>query len=406
MNQTSKGRQGAVKRRFMAVVASAAAVSLLATACANSDSAGDNDGSGPLSFYASLGLSGSSSSFAPALEAGMRAAVTTINDNGGLIGRQIKLDVENNESDPTKAVSNLQQRILDDAPDLVWAGTTSSETLALLSLTTRKKVISLNNGSAPEVGDASTFPYSFSAGVGNEAQANFLAGVLADNGYEKIGVLTATGAFGEALSSQYQKTFEAAGMEVISETYEPDAVEMDGPLARIGDKNPDAVVFNDFVHPSYILKSRIKVGMDDIPFYGDISTTIGDISGTLSEKEKSGVELASYAVQTTAADRPGVAELIDALGKADVSIKSGLYLYALAYDTVLAYANAVESVGSTDVDEVRSAMEADEGETYRLALTDDIGWTEDVHIGSGEDPNLLTLIPVTPMKAGQFQLEE
>jgi ABC-type branched-subunit amino acid transport system substrate-binding protein len=403
MSRTTSGGRGALRRQS-AVICLAVAVSLLATACASSDSEGDTEGSGPVSLYASLGLSGSSSSFAPALEAGIQAAVTTINDRGGLIGRQIKLEVENNESDPTKAVSNLQERIREDAPDLVWAGSTSSETLAMLGITTREKVTSLNNGSAPEIGDASTFPYSFSAGVGNEAQANFLAAELTEKGYETVGVLTATGAFGEALRGQYEETFEAAGLEVISETYEPDAVEMDGPLARIDDKNPDAVVFNDFVHPSYVLKSRTKIGMGDIPFYGDISTTINDISGTLSEEEKRGVELASYSVQTTAADRPGVDDLVDALDEANVKISTGLYLYALAYDTVLAYANAVESVKSMDVDEVRSAMEAGAGDTYRLALTDDVGWTEDVHIGSGEDSSLFTLIPVSPMKAGQFQL--
>jgi ABC-type branched-subunit amino acid transport system substrate-binding protein len=274
----------------------------------------------------------------------------------------------------------------------------------MLDLTTREKVIALNNGSAPAIGDASKFPYSFSAGVGNVAQANFILKELEAKGYKNVGILTASGAFGEALSKQYQETFQAAGLTVIPESYEPDAVEMDGPLGRINDANPDVVVFNDFVHPAYALKSRIKVGMADVPFIGDISTTINDMSQTVSTEEKDGVLLSSYKVQTSAADRPGVTNLLATLKENNVTISSGLYLYALAYDTVLAYANAVEAIGSTDVDAVRAAMEAGKGDKYQLSLTDSIGWTQDTHIGSGQDENLFTLIPVSPMVSGQFQL--
>lgn len=409
MKNTATFRRTGWRRRLVSAVGLAAAASIFVTGCTASSEGANAGGDAGKDFvlYASLGRSGSSAEFASALEDGIDAAVATINDHGGLLGRKMKLEVENNESVPTKAVSNLQNRLRNGAPDLVWAGSTSSETLAMLSLTTRGKVISLNNASAPQVGDASAFPYSFSAGVGNQTMAEFIAQKLLEQGYKRIGVLTATGAFGEALSSQYKKTFEAAGLTVIPESYEPDAVEMTGPLARIGDKHPDAVVFNDFVHPAYILESRIKAGLGSVPFFGDPSTTVNDLSKTVSAGEETkGVLLTSYKVQTTAADRPGVKNLIQALNKANVKVTSGLYMYALAYDTVLAYANAAEAVGSTDVDKVRSAMEAGKGDTYQLALTDDIGWTADMHIGGGKDAELFSLIPVSPMVDGQFQVHD
>ncbi|GAA1787363.1 ABC transporter substrate-binding protein [Pseudarthrobacter sulfonivorans] len=407
MKNKTNSRQIGWRRRLVTAISFMAVMSVAATGCAATSASSTNEsGKADFVLYASLGRSGASASFASSIEAGINAAVATVNDQGGLLGRPMKLEVENNESVATKAVSNLQNRLRNGAPDLVWAGSTSSETLAMLSLTTREKVIALNNASAPQIGEASTFPYSFSAGVGNEAQAQFLLRNLKEKGHKTIGVLTAKGAFGEALSSQYKKTFEGAGLTVIPESYEPDAVEMDGPLARIRDKGPDAVVFNDFVHPAYILASRVKAGMGNVPFYGDASTTINDMSKTVSADQKEGVTLMSYKVQTTAADRPAVKNLIQTLNKANVSISSGLYLYALAYDTVLAYANAVEATKSTDVDKVRTAMESGEGKKYALALTDNIGWTKDVHIGAGEDAELFSLIPVSPMVAGQFQLQK
>ena len=74
----------------------------------------------------------------------------------------MKLEIDSNESDPTRAVSLLQSRIRESAPDLIWAGTASSESIALQSLTTREEIMALDNGSVPELGDASVFPYAFS----------------------------------------------------------------------------------------------------------------------------------------------------------------------------------------------------------------------------------------------------
>jgi ABC-type branched-subunit amino acid transport system substrate-binding protein len=402
MKNTATFRRNGWRRRLASAVGMTAIASVFVTGCAANSSEAGAAGEGDVVLYASLGLSGSSANLSPALQEGMNAAVSAINDNGGLLGREMKLDVENNESDPTKAVSNLQQRLNSDEPEVVWAGTTSSETLAMLSLTTREEVIALNNGSAPEIGDATTFPYSFSAGADNEATANFLAKEMQDQGFKRIGVLTPSGAFGEGVSRQYVETLEAAGLTVIPQTYDSNAVEMDGPLARINDQSPDAVIFNDFTHPGYVLKSRLRAGMGDVPFYGDISTTNVDMSTTVTEAETEGVRLMTYTIQTSAADRPGANKLLDSLQ--NVEDKSGLYLYALSYDTVLAYANAVEAAGTTDAEAVRAAMEAGEGDTYPLAMVDDIGWTEEWHIGAGKDDDLFTLIPVTPLVDGQFQL--
>lgn len=391
------------RRHFMSIAGVAAVASLALAGCSANSEETAADQTGDFELYASLGLSGASANFSPALQSGLEAAVELINENGGLNGRTVKLEVENNESVPTTAVSNLQNRLNENSPELIWAGSTSSETLAMLSLTTREKIMALNNGSAGEIGDASIFPYSFSTGFSNEGVAKSLVAKMQEEGHKKVGILTASGAFGEGVAAQYKATFEEAGLEVVAQTYDPTAVEMDGPLARINDQNPDAVVFNDFVHPSYVLKSRLKIGMGDIPFYGDISSAVNDMSSNVNDAETKGVELMAYTIQTDQVDRPGADKLIEALEGEEIT--AGLYMYALSYDTVLSYANAVEAVGSTDVDQVRAAMEAGEGDSYQLAVTDDVGWTEEQHIGSGEGEDLFTFIPVTPMVNGQYQID-
>ncbi|WP_028473803.1 ABC transporter substrate-binding protein [Nocardioides alkalitolerans] len=375
---------------------------MLTSACAESgDDAGDD---GAFVVYASVGLSGGDSGFAPSIEAGIEAAIAEINENGGLLGREVRLETDNNESDPTKAVSLLQDRIRDSAPDLVWAGTASSESLALQSLTTREEIMALNNGSAPELGDASLFPYAFSAGVRLQSAAEYLATTVVDEGYQNIGIIAGDDPAGEAAMSLYEDAFEDAGLDVATESYEAEAVEVDGPLARLAESDPDVVIFNSTYQAEPVLKSRIKVGMEDVPFIGDVSTTIRSLDETLNDAEKSGVELMSYNVNASTADSPGVTNLLASLDAAGETPETALYLYALGYDPILAYANAVESVGSTDVTEVRAAMEAGEGDTYELSLSDDPGWSETDHLASGE--GRFTIIPVAPLVAGQFQIAE
>ncbi|WP_020108089.1 ABC transporter substrate-binding protein [Nocardia sp. 348MFTsu5.1] len=397
----------ALRGKLKAATCMAAAVAVLTAGCASStdDSSSGASDSGPISLYASMGVSGTGAAIQPALEAGIRAAVTAINDNGGLLGRPIEIEVQNNESDPTKAVSLLQARMNKSTPpDLVWAGTSSSEALALTGVTTRAKVMSFSPGNNQELGDASKFPYLFGSSPVGTAIADTLTDYLVEQGHKTVGILTPNDALGNSAADRYKAAFEKEGLTVATDRYETDAVAMDGPLARLADKKPDVVVFNAVANPAYVLKSRVKVGMENIPFVGDLSTTNVDYAETLNANEKEGVTLAAYTLATTATDRPGAKNLLDSLHAAGVTLKSSLSLYGIAYDVVLAYANAVESVGTMDVEKVRAAMEASAGDTYPLSLTDDQGWTEDIHLGSGDAPNYFTFIPVSPLVDGQFQL--
>ena len=403
MSNSSYPRRSGRRPRFLTGICLAAAISMAASAC-GADSAAESNGeeSGDFILYASLGMSGADSAFAPSIKAGLEAAIGEINDNGGLLGREVKLEEDNNESNPTKAVSLLQDRIREGRPDLIWAGTASSESLAMQGLTTREKIMALNNGSAAELGDASTFPYAFSAGVQFSTVAEFLADYIAEQGHQKVGVLTGEDPAGEAAAGLYKNTLESAGLTVVSESYESESVEVDGPLVRLAGENPDLVLFNSTFGPEPILKSRVKVGMADVPFLGDTSTTIRSMAETLSDKEKTDVELTTFTVNTTAADNPGVTNLTESLDEAGVDYSTSLFMYALAYDPILAYANAVESVGSTDVEKVRAAMEAGEGDTYSLSLGDNPGWTETTHLASGE--GRFATIPIVPLESGQFQV--
>jgi ABC-type branched-subunit amino acid transport system substrate-binding protein len=229
----------------------------------------------------------------------------------------------------------------------------------------------------------------------------FLAKYLTGQHFKKVGLLAGSDALGQSAATAYTAAFQKAGISVTQETYDPAAVEMDGQLARLGDSKPDAIVFQDFRHPAYVLKSRVKVGLQDLPFVGDVGTSSGDLASAVTDEEKKGVTVSTYKVNTSSADRPGIDDLKKRLDSAGVKISSPFYLYAFAYDNVLAYANAAEQAKSTDSDKVRAAMESGKGGTFPLATADKLGWTKTLHLVSGDD--LFVTIPVTPLVDGQFK---
>jgi ABC-type branched-subunit amino acid transport system substrate-binding protein len=399
VNVRHHGRRG----RFIAAVLVAAAT-LLMTACAGSDdkAASGSSDSKPIQLYASLGLSGANQTNSAAFGAGLQAGVDTVNAKGGVLGRKLELVTENNESDPTKAVSLLQDQLRKASPDWVWAGSSSSDALAMLGVLTQKKIMAFSPGSAPQVGDPTQFPYSFSAGVTSSSIADALTKYLTGKGYKSVGILTANNAFGDAAAQGYKAAFEKAGLKVSAETYEPDAVEMKGPLARLQEGHPDVVVFNDFIHPTYVLKSRTELGMGNVPFLGDLSASLTDLTGTLTDADKKGVTVTTYEVQTTSADGPGVKGLLDALAKDNVKVSGGLQLYSMPYDSVLAWANAVKAVGSLDADKVKKALEDNKGDTFTRAASDDYGWSDKVHQATAIP---FVMIPVSPLNSdGQFEI--
>src|SRR5664279_928068 len=76
-----------------------------ATAVATADS------TNPIKIGISLSLSGDFSADGQAFQQGYQLWADTINANGGLLGRQVKLDIVNDASSPVQVATNYQKLI-------------------------------------------------------------------------------------------------------------------------------------------------------------------------------------------------------------------------------------------------------------------------------------------------------
>jgi branched-chain amino acid transport system substrate-binding protein len=89
---------------------------LMVTGCASGGAAGDSGG--PLVIGASLSLTGDFADPGLAMERGYQLWARTVNKQGGILGRQVRLDIVDDGSSPTKVVTNYQNLINKDHVDL------------------------------------------------------------------------------------------------------------------------------------------------------------------------------------------------------------------------------------------------------------------------------------------------
>ena len=140
-------------------------VSVLA-ACSGTSSSSGSGGSGsgsttspgnstgPITIGASLSLTGDFSADGQAFEKGYTLWVKDVNAHGGLLGRQVKLTVLNDNSDPNQVVTNYQTLIGADHVDLTFGPFSSLLTAPASSVAARYGMAFVEGaGGAPAVFD-------------------------------------------------------------------------------------------------------------------------------------------------------------------------------------------------------------------------------------------------------------
>ena len=109
-----------VRARFLSVTAAAAAAVVVLTACGSGGSAGSSSGSRPIVVGISLSLTGGFSADGQAFKRGYQLWQSDVNSHGGILGRQVKLIILNDNSSPATVVSNYRKLITADHVNLTF----------------------------------------------------------------------------------------------------------------------------------------------------------------------------------------------------------------------------------------------------------------------------------------------
>lgn len=173
--------------------------------------------------------------------------------------RQVKLDLCNDEGNPEKSVSCVQRNM--SSADVLNGPSFHNQYLAAAPLFERTKFDTTGDPLSNPGGDTTVFQATPTIqNATDKAMEYFRA-----QGMRKVAFLTGTDAIGEAASDAVKRSAQAAGVELVTASYDPDAATVAPQVNQVLQQDPDAV-FVWAVGPQGALALRaMKDAGSDLP---------------------------------------------------------------------------------------------------------------------------------------------
>ena len=273
-------------KKFLAVLLTLAMV-LALTACGNGGNGGNSGNSGngnggggdadggqssgePIKVGVYLPLSGANAAVGQSGVEGIEMAVEEINAAGGIAGRPIEIIKEDEENDPTTAVSVVNKLINQDEVVAIIGSVNSSVTLAAMEV-------------SEDAGIPMVTPISSGAaitGSGNQyivrGQANDLlqAGAVVEyaiaKGYQKIGLMYQNDDYGGGARDVIVEIMKQNNMTLAAdEGFEASAADVTPQLQNVKAAGCDCLIMYCMYAPgATIANQAAQLGMGDLPLLG------------------------------------------------------------------------------------------------------------------------------------------
>jgi branched-chain amino acid transport system substrate-binding protein len=342
---------------LLALVCAVAALGMAACGDDEEPSAGggggDEQSGEPIKIGASLPLTGEFSEPGKAAEEGYKVWQQTVNDAGGLLGRQVELVIKDDASNQNTVVADYNALISRDRVDLLLGTFSSLLNLPASAVAERQRKLYVEPaGGSPEIFSRG-FKYLFfaqqsTADHQGDVWAKWVTELPEDKRPKTAAYPTLDDPFAQPTSEGIEKVLSAAGIKTVyRKTYTADTTNFDSIANAVKGSNADLVVngaqFEDGVN---FLRAMRKVGLTPKWFYQTNAPSFGDqYSEGVGAENTEGV---FYAVShSPEAETTGNADFV---AKYEEMFGSG----AVPEDAADAYAaaqvlqKAVEEVGAID----------------------------------------------------------
>jgi branched-chain amino acid transport system substrate-binding protein len=281
----------------------------------------------------------------------VKMAVDEINAAGGILGRQLTYQVEDDEKKPELAAS-LTQKLIDDGVDVIIGGMSSSSTMAGGPIAEAAGMLMISPWSTNPA--AAEGDWVFRACFSDEFQGRIEAKYAVEElGCQAPAMLLDVGDDGSKGQGEViEATLEEMGVPLIAiENYTTGDQDFRAQLTKIKALNPDCLLTPNYYGEDALIRVQMQeLGMDLPQVGGDgndapeFFTIAGDAANGFRMTTHYAPDDPRQAVQDF---RARYEELY---GEAPRSTA------ALSYDAVMLYKMAVEAAGSWDKDAIREAL--------------------------------------------------
>jgi branched-chain amino acid transport system substrate-binding protein len=301
---------------------------------------------------------------------GARIAADEINAQGGLLGQQVELIIEDNKSNPTEAVAVAEKLIVRDEVPVMMGAWSSTFTLAVMPKLMEYGVPMLVETSSSEKITTEGNPWVFRISPTSEMEAKAFGEQVEKFDIEKADFLVVNNDWGLGAAERFSAMLEEQGIAVGDvETMDPAAQDMSAQLSKIKASDADTLFVTTGVEQlTLVLKQARDLGLED-----RIITTGGSQApDQLIEQAGSAADGSFHLVFFTpwfpeAAQNPEVAGKFVAEWEKRGHNFAGLTEGFRGYDGIMTIAAAIEAAGEAEPEAIREAL-----------------WTVEVHGVNGD----------------------
>ena len=299
-------------------------------------------------------LTGPIATFGQNTHKGVMMAVDEINAAGGVLGKRIRLLVEDDQGKPEEALTAVTKLISKDRVVALIGEFASSNSLAAAPFAQQSRIPMLSHGSTnpkvTQVGDY-IFRACFIDPFQGEVMAKFTSETLK---LKRVAILRDIKSdYSVGLADYFTRSFTAAGGEIVAdESYSAGDKDFNAQLTSLRQKNPEAVFIPGYyTEIGLIARQARRLGIQAVLLGGDgwDSEKLWEIGG---EALNGSFFSNHYSVDNPA---PEIQDFVERF-KARYDGSAPDAQAALAYDATHMLAAAITRAGSEDPKAIRDAL--------------------------------------------------
>ncbi len=291
----------------------------------------------------------------------LKLYIKKINNNGGVLGKKLKLVYYDTGANPQKAVTFAKRLIYNDNVVAIIGPSTTGETMAIIPFVTRAKIplVSMGGG-IPIIKPVKKWVFKIVAT--DRMACNKLMEHMKKVGITKIGMISGSGGFGKSMRKQCKEVAPHYGIKILAdETYGKKDADMTSQLIKIKNTPGIQAVLNPGFGqgPAIVTKNyrQLKIPYPLYESHGVASKKYIEIAG----KAANGVILVSPPV--VVANKLSNSNPLKKVCMAYVKTYKNAYHSDIAsfgghaYDSLYAIIDAIKMEKSTNPKKIRDGLE-------------------------------------------------
>ncbi|MDA8271073.1 MAG: ABC transporter substrate-binding protein [Actinomycetota bacterium] len=257
---------GVASAAVLAACGSSSSSSTTTTAATSSSSASSGASGTPYVMHAILSQTGSASFLGSREAKALQGLAALVNTQGGIDGHPLQIDLQDNQSTPSTAVSYATSLVSSNVP-LIFNGSVVAVDASVDALATSNGpfIYDLSPGTHPKPGSM-----VFSAGISTKFDAQAYLTFLKAKGLTNIAAITSTDGSGVDGFNQLKTALaepQFSSFKLLThQTFDPTAVSVTAQLSVIKAQNPQALIIWTTGTPlGTVLQGMSSLGMSSIP---------------------------------------------------------------------------------------------------------------------------------------------